>query len=158
MHAIITPPCGPSQRSMIQRDLPWRIPKQGTPTHLSHFPLDQGKFVSEKHYYVVCIDRVILAISPVFRQFRGLGEQRKRWEMIKYSLCPCLHIFSRNCIGQHFAMNELKTCMAILLKNFEFLQDGSRLPELSPDVVLRAKPPGLWLKVKPIESQLYNSP
>ena len=54
----------------------------------------------------------------------------------------------RNCIGQNFAMNELKTCAALLLKNFEFSVDESVPIVLWPEVILRSKD-GIWLKIKP---------
>lgn len=63
---------------------------------------------------------------------------------------PDVCCFCRNCIGQHFAMHEMRSVLALLLKNFKFQVDEDRIPELSPDLVLRAKG-GLWLKVLPIE-------
>ena len=56
----------------------------------------------------------------------------------------------RNCIGQNFAMNELKTCAALLLKNFEFSVDESVPIVLWPEVILRSKD-GIWLKIKPLD-------
>ena len=58
-------------------------------------------------------------------------------------------IFCRNCIGQHFAMHEMRSVLAVCLKNFEFHVDENKIPEMSPELVLRAKN-GLWLKVSPV--------
>ncbi|ELU06918.1 hypothetical protein CAPTEDRAFT_218351 [Capitella teleta] len=56
----------------------------------------------------------------------------------------------RNCIGQHFAMHEMRSVLAVCLKNFQLRIDDTRILELLPQLVLKAKG-GLWLKVTPIE-------
>ncbi|XP_066298513.1 cytochrome P450 4A4-like [Branchiostoma lanceolatum] len=57
----------------------------------------------------------------------------------------------RNCIGQHFAMNELKTSVALILQQFSLAPDDT-LPEPVPvhKIVLRADSPGLFLKINPL--------
>ena len=57
----------------------------------------------------------------------------------------------RNCIGQHFAMNELKTCVAIVLRRFELRVDDDKPPVKLPELVLRSKN-GLHLKLTPLEA------
>ncbi|KAJ1169948.1 hypothetical protein NDU88_001830 [Pleurodeles waltl] len=56
---------------------------------------------------------------------------------------------SRNCIGQNFAMNEMKTAVALCLQRFKFSSDETKPPILVPQVVLRSQN-GIHVNVKKI--------
>ncbi|XP_028939134.1 cytochrome P450 4B1-like [Ornithorhynchus anatinus] len=54
---------------------------------------------------------------------------------------------SRNCIGQQFAMNELKVVVAQCLLRFEFSPDSSRIPVPIPHLILKSKT-GIHLRLR----------
>uniref|UniRef100_A0A2K6A9R7 Cytochrome P450 family 4 subfamily F member 57 n=1 Tax=Mandrillus leucophaeus TaxID=9568 RepID=A0A2K6A9R7_MANLE len=58
----------------------------------------------------------------------------------------------RNCIGQVFAMAEMKTVLALLLLHFRFLPDHTE-PRRKPELTMRAEG-GLWLWVEPLNTGL----
>ncbi|XP_066127002.1 cytochrome P450 4F2-like [Saccopteryx bilineata] len=55
----------------------------------------------------------------------------------------------RNCIGQTFAMAEMKVVMALTLLRYRILPDVE--PRRKPELILRAEG-GLWLRVEPLNA------
>ncbi|XP_076703102.2 cytochrome P450 4F3 [Callospermophilus lateralis] len=56
----------------------------------------------------------------------------------------------RNCIGQTFAMSEMKVVLALTLLRFRVLPDDTE-PRRKPELILRAEG-GLWLRVEPLSA------
>uniref|UniRef100_H2YHD9 Uncharacterized protein n=1 Tax=Ciona savignyi TaxID=51511 RepID=H2YHD9_CIOSA len=53
---------------------------------------------------------------------------------------------SRNCIGQNFAMNEMKICLAQVIRNLRLYIDGdSPVPKMQPRLVLQSES-GIFVK------------
>ncbi|XP_033976688.1 cytochrome P450 4B1-like [Trematomus bernacchii] len=56
----------------------------------------------------------------------------------------------RNCIGQNFAMNELKVSTALTLQRYHLIEDPTQTPQIIPRLVLRSLN-GLHIKIKPVD-------
>uniref|UniRef100_A0A673WZV6 aromatase n=1 Tax=Salmo trutta TaxID=8032 RepID=A0A673WZV6_SALTR len=56
----------------------------------------------------------------------------------------------RNCIGQNFAMNEMKVVVAQTLKRYQLTEDPTKKPKMIPRLVLRSLN-GIHVKIKPVD-------
>ncbi|XP_064256718.1 LOW QUALITY PROTEIN: leukotriene-B4 omega-hydroxylase 3-like [Passer domesticus] len=85
--------------------------------------------------------------TEVFNPLRFSPENSKRWSrlsFIPFSAGP------RNCIGQSFAMAEMKVAVALTLSRFVLWRDTARPPpRRKPELILRAED-GLWLLLEPL--------
>uniref|UniRef100_A0A3Q2SNE3 Uncharacterized protein n=1 Tax=Fundulus heteroclitus TaxID=8078 RepID=A0A3Q2SNE3_FUNHE len=59
----------------------------------------------------------------------------------------------KNCIGQTFAMNEMKVVTALTLKRYQLMEDPEIKPKMVPRLVLRSLN-GIHVKIKPVEPDL----
>ncbi|KAM9852387.1 cytochrome P450 4T8 [Aulostomus maculatus] len=58
---------------------------------------------------------------------------------------------SRNCIGQNFAMNEIKVAIALTLKRYQLIEDPGQKPKIIARLVLRSLN-GIHIRIKPLDA------
>lgn len=59
----------------------------------------------------------------------------------------------RNCIGQNFAMNEMKVVVALTLRKYQLIEDPAWTPKIIPRLVLRSLN-GIHIKIKPVDTEM----
>ncbi|XP_044626665.1 cytochrome P450 4B1-like isoform X4 [Equus asinus] len=107
--------------------------------------LPAGSLVS-LHIYALHRNSAVWPNPEVFDPLRFSSEnvaRRHPFAFMPFSTGP------RNCIGQQFAMNEMKVVTALCLLRFEFALDPLRLPIPLPQLVLRSRN-GIHLHLKPL--------
>uniref|UniRef100_A0A8C1QU51 aromatase n=1 Tax=Cyprinus carpio TaxID=7962 RepID=A0A8C1QU51_CYPCA len=102
------------------------------------------------HIYGIHMNTTVWENPYVFDPMRFLPEnvsKRSPHAFVPFSAGP------RNCIGQNFAMNEMKVAVALTLKKYRLIKDPQHIPKMIPQVVLRSLN-GIHIKIKPVENDL----
>ncbi|XP_063092485.1 cytochrome P450 4B1 isoform X2 [Cavia porcellus] len=110
--------------------------------------LPAGSLIS-LHIYALHRNSAVWPDPEVFDPLRFSPENasgRHPFAFMPFSAGP------RNCIGQQFAMNEMKVVTALCLLRFEFSLDPSQLPIKLPQLVLRSKN-GIHLHLKSLRPE-----
>uniref|UniRef100_A0A8C0KPT9 Cytochrome P450 family 4 subfamily B member 1 n=1 Tax=Canis lupus dingo TaxID=286419 RepID=A0A8C0KPT9_CANLU len=105
--------------------------------------LPAGSLIS-LHIYALHRNSAVWPDPEVFDPLRFSSEnvaRRHPFAFMPFSAGP------RNCIGQQFAMNEMKVVTALCLLRFEFALDPLQLPVKMPQLILRSKN-GIHLHLK----------
>uniref|UniRef100_A0A3Q3JNK2 Uncharacterized protein n=2 Tax=Monopterus albus TaxID=43700 RepID=A0A3Q3JNK2_MONAL len=56
----------------------------------------------------------------------------------------------RNCIGQNFAMNEMKAVISLVLRRYQLIEDPTRKPKKAARLLLHSLN-GIHIKIKPVD-------
>ncbi|KAM9309980.1 cytochrome P450 4B1-like [Pholidichthys leucotaenia] len=97
--------------------------------------------------YGVHRNKTVWERPDVFDPLRFLPEnvaKRSPHAFVPFSAGP------RNCIGQNFAMNEMKVVIALTLKRYQLIEDPTVKPKLIQRLVLRSLN-GIHIKIKPVD-------
>lgn len=101
-------------------------------------PVHPRVLLTERSDTILCIPKGVLSISA-------------------YYILPHLSFsFPRNCIGQNFALNEMKVTTALTLKRYELVAEPSFKPKLIARVVLRSVT-GVHIKLRSIKKQKWGN-